>query len=200
MAIALILGGAECVWDDARRALAMFTPDAVIAVNDMIGLWPDRVDYGVSLHPEKLSAFVRNRKVNGGNTNLQLWSHKRLRDEVHKTTSDWAGSSSLFAVKVALIEEKFDGVVLAGVPMEPEAGHIVRKKAWQSANMFRRGWIKRQSEYEARTRSMSGWTKQLLGEPTPEWLAFVSSASDHDVIARLEKGDAQTSSSIGKAR
>lgn len=174
MPTALILGGAESVWDEAERALKLFTPDAVAAVNDSIPRWPHRLDYAITLHPSKMENWVKDRRNKGLNVDCELWAHKRHGNSVHRVTDDWAGSSGLFAVKI-LMQEGFGGIVLAGVPMDKQGGHIVRKTQWVSADMFRKGWLKHQCEIAPFVRSMSGWTKELFGPPTAEWLMQVTS-------------------------
>lgn len=190
MPTALILGGAQCVWQDAVNALRLFTPDAVFAVNDMIAEWPGRLDYAVSLHPDKLSVFVRAREQHGYSSGFQTWAHKAsARDGVQKTTADWRGSSSLLAVKIAIVEEKFDAVVLAGVPMSKEQGHFKRRKPWTSAEMYRKGWHLHLGEIAPYVRSLSGWTRELLGEPTPTWLSERGSTLtvEQGLLHELEK-------------
>jgi hypothetical protein len=202
MSLALVLGCGECVWHDAARFYEMATPDAVIAVKDMILLWPLRVDYGVNLHPERSIGYMRERAKLKRNTDFEVWAHKSLTSTLpHRVTTDWQGSTGLLAVKIAL-EEGFDGVVLAGVPMEPSAGHVVRHKAWQSAQMFRKGWKVHFGEIESKVKSMSGWTMDLLGTPTTEWLQKLSAApADHEVACVLkETGDASTQSGSREAR
>jgi hypothetical protein len=173
---ALVLGCAECVWADAAAAAKLFEPDAVFAVKAMIAHWPDRIDYAVTLHPEMLADFLRRRCDAGLPMAMQTWAHSRRGPRgkpwstVDRTTEDWAGSSGLLAVKIAR-EEGFDKIVLAGIPMEAAAGHVDRRKNWIAAHAFRRSWERRRDLLAPYVRSMSGWTKELFGPPTPEWLA-----------------------------
>lgn len=187
MPTALIIGGANSVWDDAYRALQLFRPDAVFVINDMIALWPLRVDYVVSLHPDKLEKFINSRRHNGFDLRFQVWAHKKMGKYVDRTTPDWSGSSGLFAVKIAK-EEGFNAIVVAGVPIDADANHIVRNEYWKSAITFRNGWNKRASEICDITRSMSGWTRTLLGEPTQNWLLASGAAPpDRTMIEVIEK-------------
>ncbi len=171
MSIALVVGCGECVWSDAARFYQMATPDAVIAVKNMIYLWPTRVDYGVNLHPDRSLNYLKERQKRKRNVDFEIWAHKQQVSGsiAHRVSSDWQGGTGLLAVKIAL-EEGFDGVVLVGVPMDPKQGHIVRHKPWPSAQMFQKGWKVNFGKYAGRTKSMSGWTLQLLGEPDAAWL------------------------------
>lgn len=177
MATCLILGGAACVWKDAKLALRMFTPDVVIAINDMIAQWPTRIDYACTLHPEKLAQWLADRKANGYSAVTETWSHRNqaaLRGgaqypAVKHVAVDWSGSSGLFAVKVARLE-KLAPIILAGVPLVNTESHFVRERPWGAASAFHGGWRKRQKEIAPYVRSMSGWTAELLGKPTVGWL------------------------------
>jgi hypothetical protein len=179
---ALILGGSANVFDEAATALRLFEPDAVFVTNDMIAKWPGRVDYICSLHPEKVNDWIEARRKRCYPMGAEVWCHKKagprscVYSGVDRTTDDWAGSSGLFAVKVAL-EEGFQKIVLAGVPLTVEGKHIVRSRAWTAAAAFHNGWKSRLKRLEPLVRSMSGWTQELLGAPTLEWLAHETPAN-----------------------
>lgn len=78
-----------------------------------------------------------------------------------------SGSSGLFAAKVALIDLGFDRAVLCGIPMNG-APHFFGGDPWKPYEGFRRSWLEVPEEYRARMRSMSGWTRILLGPPETE--------------------------------
>jgi hypothetical protein len=184
MTLALVLGGASCVWDDALAALRLATPDVVLAINDMIPLWPGVIDHAVSLHPDQLPGWIAAREANSTLPAgfKSVWSHRNGL-VVTKTTPDWAGSSGLFAVKVALFELNIDGVIVAGVPMT-RSDHFVRRAEWLSCGAFINGWSVRIAQIKPRTRSMSGWTREQLGAPTPPWLASINARPpDKNLIA-----------------
>ncbi len=187
--IALILGCAECVWDDALGALELCTPDAIFAVKDMMVKWPLRIDYGITLHPDRTDKYMRDRTVKGFKTGFPVWSYRNVggTQVIHKTTNDWAGSSGLFAIKVA-IKEGFETIILAGVPMDPKYGHVARRKEWPQATMFRNGWHHHINELKPVVRSMSGWTKEMFGAPTVEWLQQRSELTEpsYEMIAKLK--------------
>ncbi len=171
---ALILGGAGSVLDEARAALMLFAPDAILAINDTIPLWPGRLDYIATLHPNKVDGWLKARAKNGHPMGAEVWSHKQKQSglgpsKVDQFIGDWGGSSGLFSVRV-LRHEGFTRIVLAGVPVSIEAGHIVRQKPWNAAKHYWKGWTKHKSEIAPFVRSMSGWTKELLGAPDKHWL------------------------------
>lgn len=168
---ALILGGASCLWDDADKAARLSTYDAIFAVNNAITDWPGRLDYAVSLHQEPTKHYpglVKAVEKRRDKHRPQVWSHKPGRG-VDRTTADWGGSSGLFAVRVAL-EEGFTRIVLAGVPMTVEGEHYHARGKWTACANYRKRWIAHHSQLDGKVKSLSGWTKEQLGEPTPAWI------------------------------
>ncbi len=184
--IALVLGCAENVYEDAVKVLEMCGPDAIFAVKDMMVRWPCRIDYGVTLHPDRTDGYLKERARRGRSTDFTVWAHRQYSSVTkHKTISDWAGSSGLFAVRIAK-SEGFSAIVLAGVPMDQEYGHITRNKKWTAAKIFLNGWNKHLDELRPMVRSMSGWTKEVFGVPTPEWLAQHGSTDiDHKMVDEI---------------
>jgi hypothetical protein len=81
-----------------------------------------------------------------------------------------SASSGIYAAKVAL-DDGFERVVLAGIPMLPDANHFSRGKTWTQRDCFLPGLEKATPFLIGRVKSMSGYTMQVLGEPTPQWLA-----------------------------
>ena len=81
------------------------------------------------------------------------------------------GSSGLFALKVALVDLGFDRAVLCGVPISEMAGHVTNGPVWGDAPHYREAWTEAAPEIIGRARSMSGWTRDLLGAPTADWIA-----------------------------
>lgn len=169
--IALVLGCAENVWDDAIAVLSRCSPDAIFAVKDMMARWPARIDYACTLHPDRTDQYLRERTRKKYPNGFNVWAHRNFGSKTHhKITRDWAGSSGLFAVKLAM-EQGFSGIVLAGIPMESGFGHVTRRQPWGTATQFRNGWIHHKEELKVCVRSMSGWTREMFGTPTDEWLA-----------------------------
>jgi len=175
---ALVLGGAESVFTDAERAFSMFTPDGVVAVNDMIALWPNKLTHACTLHGEKLLEWQTARKAAKRNADYETVYFERPRGKggpkIDVIVSDrWphldSGSSGLYAVKV-MLDLGFDRIVLAGVPMTQGGGHFVRHEPWDAHDRFRGAWVGAIPHIAGRVRSMSGWTQEILGSPTPEWL------------------------------
>lgn len=190
MSVALVMGGAECVSDDLPEALSLFRPDAYYAVNE-IGIHIEQLDVWCTLHPEFMWKWKEYRAKHGFHANyvtfgpmLQQTSGRHSKVNTPTAVDQrmsflWpgmtgSGSSGLFAVKVALEYGKHDGVVLAGVPMDPQKNHFLRPgEPWKHYDSFLPGWTSAMPRFKDRVRSMSGWTRKVLGSPTAEWLRDV---------------------------
>lgn len=166
---ALVIGGGACVWDDlaALKALIGCWTGTVLAVNDVGADYPGRIDHWCSLHPEKFHLWRPKRL---GNADYVTWAHPGhgVADQVMSTTDDWSGSSGLFAVKVAL-ETGHDRIVLCGVPMDTRP-HYFDGSPWVEQDAFAPAWRIRADQLRDKVKSMSGWTRTLLGAPAPDWL------------------------------
>lgn len=166
---ALVLGGARTVWDDADRALDMAEFDAVLAVNDIGAHWSGKIHHWCTLHCEKLPAWEADRRARGHPGGYVRWGHK-ADQRVDRHTSDWRGSSGLFAAKVAL-ELGYERIVLAGVPMAAGEAHFFDGGAWTPAGRYLSAWNQHRADLAGRVRSMGGWSAELLGVPDDGWLA-----------------------------
>lgn len=160
---ALIIGSGPGVVDDLWLARQLFTPDLVIGINQA-ALMHGPVDLHVTLHPEEFA----HRKA------ARMVAHKMLRgvDEFLEHTARGcvnSGSSGLYAVRVARELKNCTRIVLAGVPMTVEP-HDFGGAPWKAARTFQQAWKQSKDQIKPYVRSMSGWTRDLLGAPTPEWL------------------------------
>lgn len=158
---ALICGGAACVWDDLRA----YGPHSgiVLAVNDILAVYPHRVDHFASLHCEKLSRWSAEREKRGGNMDFVTWTRPE-KGGADRLLSGWSGGSSgMFAVGVAL-DLGCTSVVLCGVPMTADP-HFFGGAPWDACMIHREAWERRLPDMQGKVFSMSGWTQELLGAP-----------------------------------
>lgn len=151
-------------------------PDYIIACNDVITLWPHRLDAAVSLHGEKIEGWRDKRRENG---------HPEPDEWVGfgPETPQWAGvcpshgfpgtrecmSSGIFMARWGFVEMGANRIVLAGVPLDPlphEHGPRVFKAANHYRETIRSGLAPR---YARHIRSMSGWTAEHFGQATEAW-------------------------------
>jgi hypothetical protein len=171
---ALIIGGAEQALDEYRQAKKICTAAhfafATFAVNDMVVAVPDRIHHAVSLHPHKVDTWLAMRKRKGFLKPDELWLNRPAKSGTRAHIArEWNGSVGLFAVKIAL-EKGFRKIILCGVPMTSEAKHFLRHADWHAATMFRGAWERHREEMRPYVRSFSGWTAELLGTPSLEFM------------------------------
>lgn len=184
MTAALVLGGASCLWRDVEAALDLGRFDGVVACNDAAAVWPGRVDCFVSLHAEKMGYWLERRDRAGLPEPDRIWGHdtaKRGVLRISERVQDYvawkfegqhdSGSSGLFALKAALIDMGFNKAVLCGVPLTQTGAHFFDLTPWGGAEAHKRGFKQALPVIRDRARSMSGWTAEVLGQPTKEWLA-----------------------------
>lgn len=172
MAVALVLGGALCLADDRAAALALFTPDIIIATNSAGMVEDGPVPHFVSMHPELFPKWLAERRAAGRPEPETLWcpiGRPVPRPLVCRTVPSWGGSSGLLAVIVAF-EVGYDRVVVAGCPLD-QSPHFDDRRPWRDGPRYREAWTRRRLDLKDRVRSMSGWTREFVGPPTPEWLA-----------------------------
>lgn len=174
----LIAGGAKCVFDDFERATKMHNFDSIMAVND-VGQELPKLDFWVSMHPEKMVRWLEGRRKNGHPDPTSLWTgHDRAVPTgaqavklglTFNTIRNTRGGSGLLAIYVARYL-KFERIVLAGIPMSRDQEHYHKPGWWKECNLYRVVWENNGSLKED-CRSMSGWTRAKFGEPTKEWLS-----------------------------
>lgn len=172
MPVALVLGGARCVWSDLERARALTAglDCIIVAVNDAGCEFKGDIDGWASFHPEKLPDWQGKRALRGLNTDYRTFVHKAngwVKAEI--APLEWSGSSGLYAAQVAVRNMGAVGVILCGVPMEAGGGHIARSGDWPLAEKYRPAF-EAAKEAGLPVRSMSGWSAGLFGEPDQEWL------------------------------
>lgn len=146
-----------------------------MAINDAIALYPEPIDYAVTLHPDKLRGWLDRRgKDQRPGARPELWSDHCVGvgtlEPDQLTHDSWGGSSGLLAVKIGLIEN-FRRIVLAGIPMDATRGHIDDAAPWADCYSFKSGWHAQRKLIGLYVRSMSGWTAEMFGKPTKAWLA-----------------------------
>ncbi len=179
--IAIIVGGAEGAFEEASHALWLCDSAGVsrclYLCNDMIAEHVAGDSIAVSLHPPKTSRWIALRRERGLPPVAAIWSDRPLSaaegagvvEEVraYPNYDAAAGSVGFFATRIA--QMSCEAVILCGVPIDPDVPHFLRKTPWESARGFRAAWLRRRRDL-GNVRSCSGWTRELLGEPSAEWI------------------------------
>lgn len=170
---ALVLGGADTLHKDLEHYDGPV--DGVVACNDAGIEWAGQLDAWVSLHPRywAIKGWIEKRAERGHPEALAYYAHESARPPVPSFVKETSylfdgqgksGSSGLFAAKVALVDLGFDMVVLCGIPLTISP-HYFDAEPWRPAEQYRKHWLTVPQKYRAHMRSMSGWTRVLLGAP-----------------------------------
>lgn len=199
--LTLVLGGGEGMLNEVRDFYDLgIAPHTVIAINDALTEYPWPVDYAATLHPNKLyrdePRWLLTRHQAGYTGPHTVIGHPQAKEklampdwvELVLAHERWHGSSGLYAVQAAM-DRGASGIVLCGVPMDkrPHLGGE-RKSWWQNqCPNYARDWSgKAYNDLKHRVRSMSGWTRELLGPPTVEWLTSAREFGNNDTDAVTE--------------
>ena len=172
--LAAVLGGAAGAFTELEMLRGMANVQGVYAVNDAAAQYPGPLEAFVTLHPEKLPEWRPLRSNVDSSHKCEYVAHSEHPLVTRVADYRWpgmnaSGSSGLFAVKVAL--EKYDRVVCCGVPMDASRAHFFDSRPWVDVDSFWQAWLAALPYIATRVRSMSGRTAELLGRPTPEFLA-----------------------------
>lgn len=164
----LVCGNAYNLHDDLERARQLYPDAPVIAVNGATGELQAFALY--SKHPEKMPQWIKRQRQFGNDFTVHgskyrtdcLWVDYWWED------ARGGGGSAWGARKVATLMG-FYPVILCGAPLDPGGyasspiAKLMRRE--DVINNFRRE-IESDVEWHEGVYSMSGWTRDFLGEPT----------------------------------
>jgi hypothetical protein len=189
---ALVIGCAACVWDDIKAAKELAEYEAIYCVKQIGIHYPHTFDVWVTLHPEAMDGYELQRYKLGLPNGYQivappsneLGAHGNKGNIARRVSyllsqdSICSAGSGLYGAQVAL-HDGFDRIVLAGIPMTPEAGHfmpesknvagLTRGEVWTGHSAFVVGMNMVLPRMMDKVKSMSGYTKKVLGAPTQDW-------------------------------
>lgn len=178
---AIVCGSGRCLWDDLLAIKAQIRDAATYCAVKQAGLYlPFRFQHWANAHGERFQFMVplRNegyyfRGMDGGNRGVYpqklgaiLHAERQWPLVDHVWPTKMTGTSALFAVKV-MLALGYDEVILCGVPLDKtgrfyaapwDVGidlNVVNMKEWEEFVPI----------FDGRVRSMSGRTRELLGEP-----------------------------------
>lgn len=203
MTIAVVLCSAKGWEEEYEKARKMLGRefDAVYCVKRNGIVYRGGHFVWVGLHPEFMDNYERERAELGLHKDYEIvaplenevGAHGAKGRIMRRVSYRFPGMTSSagsggYAAKVAL-DDGHEKVVLVGSPMEKSRGHFsrgvwVHEKTHSSPNAesnpdsFKVGWEHALPHLKGKVKSMSGWTKQLLGGPTPEWLGVIPSQSN----------------------
>lgn len=188
--VCLVIGGGRCVWSDiAKFWLLMgktFTNDrdddppwTTVAVNDIACHYRPKLQHIASLHEGQLYPTVLIRVENDCHLSRpQTHTQRHSADMPGPAQFAWlldgyvGGTSAGFAVAIALAMGHTK-VVLAGVPLDGD-GHYFDPAFTRLTQFDTRTqqiqWGMFKNYFNDQVRSMSGLTRDILGEVTEKWL------------------------------
>lgn len=160
----VVMGSAPCLEQDMIGLLAgsLLVPmfDFCAVGLDCADRFLGRIEHAVSYHPKEFRAFRERRAQAGGNLDYLQHSHAAVAGlEIRLWPfASPSGSSAMLGVEMGL-GLGYDRIVVCGCPLD--TGGYRR---------FQEGWKVRLETIKDKTRAMSGFTRELLGAPTKEWL------------------------------
>ncbi len=177
----LVVGCATSVWADVAKARELGPWDSVYCIKLAGVHWPAKFDVWAGLHPEFMEYYKKERAVLGFPDGYEVVCPppEEVGRHAHhpadrRVSYRWPGmvssaSSGIYGAKVAL-DDGHDRVALAGVPMVKEDAHFTRGGPWAQIGAFIPGLEKSVPFMKGKVKSFSGLTRELLGEPTRDWL------------------------------
>lgn len=166
----IILGGGRSVWDDYVRLKDKGFTGQIMAVND-IGMYFDQpIEHWVSLHPDHLRAWAQLRMKHSLPMPRLLHTNRHTHDiNVCWDLQPYAPFSGLYAAQVGL-SLGYNMMVMCGVPQDGKGRFFdppwMDNTEHADSNQLKafRHIIEQNQELRGALRSMSGWTRELLGE------------------------------------
>lgn len=172
----IAIGGADCAWEDFDKALELCPNADVGACNDAGADFRGHLSIWATLHAERFWEWQRRRALKGLNEDYIAVSNKgHANTRVDRIQNEfWSGTSGLYLCQVAL-SMGYDKVIACGMPLDSRP-HYFDSSEWEPHIRYRRGWKEAlgQREVQGRIKSMSGWTRELCGDPTKEWLSVTA--------------------------
>lgn len=162
----VITGSAPCVNADIASVPGVCGFDYMVIGFAAAGMHTIYCKYMATYHPTEIPDIKKRREAIGGNTDYTVISHIATPgvDIIEPLLpGERSGSSALLGAQAA-IKLGYNRIVLCGCPL---TGENDKKGSYES---FRVGWTQKKKYLNDRVRSMGGWTQELLGAPTQEWL------------------------------
>ena len=181
--VAIICGSANGLWEDLAAAVDILPMEAMpsIAALNIAGIFLPHVDdwFITAMDNVAPMAHLRERAtIHGDRGAAEVCLHSPGREglppmmEGHKYWSiPTKGTIAMFAVRV-LSSLGCRRMILAGVPLDDKAGYFYQPP-WEAFGMSsesREYWSESSNHIKPYVRSMSGWTRELLGAPDEAWI------------------------------
>ena len=135
---------------------------------DAIDNVKSEIKYVATYHPTDIRK-IKEKKIGGFNPKFICHEQNKEKNvdiviPIYKGAGEKSGSSALLGVYAAQMLG-YNKIIVCGCPLEG-----VSKTTRYPYSNYRLGWLKSSKLEKDKVRSMSGWTKEFLGEVTKEWL------------------------------
>ena len=176
--VLVIFGAAPNTVEDFESLIAMGFRDydvLAVGIDALSNLKNEYIRYFATYHPMDLASVRFERDQMKRNVDFKIISHKPYPDKEHSIVGiiipidlqkEPSGSSALLGVLGAM-KEGYEKMVLCGCPL---TGKNTKEQPY---SVFRTGWLFHEKAVLGKVKSMSGWTKEILGSPDKEWLEIV---------------------------
>lgn len=156
--VAIVVANGPHMEEDIAR---LQEPFDVMAINRSMLAFKRPIKYWATWHDsddEEWRTCILLHASNGYGMPLEGFSHCGGRFATHLPINCYGGGSTLYGALVCLNHLGYRKVIVANSPL---SGHYVE---------FLEGWRAALAEIKDKVRALSGEPKELLGEPTQEWL------------------------------
>ncbi len=176
----LIMGPGMSLWDDVAKVHSRFKGDRM-ALNHVIIDYPDRLEHACSCHPYVLLLFtlyrrhVYSRFPHTYSHSVDIYDRESQENHlIPQFTWDFPeyyyGSSALTGVLAGLVMG-YDNIILAGIGMDKGGYYYNPYWVYPYDERFLNDWEKANKKcFHGKVTSLSGNTRELLGEPKNAYL------------------------------
>jgi hypothetical protein len=164
----LIFGSAPCTAEDISRAQGKKDCDYMAIGMDALDKYMGGIFFVVSNHKEDILPIhkimqQRHEACGAGYQYLVIAPEQWQGVQIVEPYRPPSGSSAITGA-FAAIRMGYEKIILCGCPL---TGNAPEGNSYEA---FRPGWETHKEVFMGRVKSMSGWTMELLGYPTEEWL------------------------------
>jgi len=170
----LIMGSAPCLWDDVLAYEVQAGEHDKMVVNLVGVIYEGVFQHWASCHMD-VPVFHRDNirqssdMRQGNDIRASVYMHGRgglVKPDIYSWGISSRGSSGMFAVEVA-VALGYDEITLAGIPLD-DSGHFYSpRNKWDNFHTpsLHKIWETRKPFWHGKVKSMSGWSRSLLGGP-----------------------------------
>lgn len=169
--IGILCGSSQTVWTDLAQAELLAPKHEKIGINFFPVHYRDNVTHWVTVHSDKMRYWLPLRQYYN---NSKAWTHSYMDDASIDIVWDIrydSGTSSLYALQIAL-KMGYQKILLCGITLDEQpCFYDPPTHTYKHAQRERTAWKQLPDDMKSKVRSFSGFTKDLLGTPTQEWLS-----------------------------